>query len=187
MNREIFLIIGVVGLGLMAKGAMPLRADAPNRKESTVTMAQLPTGVAKALAQEAAGGQVENIEITPRDNQAAYEANVVINKMPYEIKFAMDGRPLEKHIDNRSRTGTLTPAPAQGTIKPVMGNGKASNIGEHFFYEIGVAVRWLSIITAVSLLFIVCKTCGVFRVKSGGPRQGGGISTIPQVPFREHR
>ena len=190
MHRKMFLIFGVVGLSLMATGSLPARANATDGGASEVTRAQLPTAVAKTLTQEAAGGQVEQIDITPGDNQAAYEANVVINKMPYEIKIALDGTRLEKHVDYLNSTMNQSSAPAQGTIKQVMRNGSASDIGEQLFYEIGVAVRWLSIITAVILLFIFCKACGVFSGKSLGGATGGRnidnfSSNFPRTPVSE--
>ncbi len=187
MNCKIFLIIGAVGLGLMAKGALPLRAAAAYHGESKITMAQLPTVVAKTLTQEAAGGYVREIDRTAGDHQATYEAEVVVNKISYEIKISMDGTLLKKQINNLIPTMNHSAALAQGTIKQVMRNGNTSDIGEQLFYEIGLVVRWLSIIAALILVFIFCKACGVFGVKSLGSRQGTGISTIPQATFHERR
>jgi|GEM_PF-6318860 len=132
MNRKIFLIIGVVGLGMLADGFTPVQADAPDRGESKVTMAQLPTAVAKTLTQEAAGGRVGEIDMTIGDNQATYEADVVINKMPYEIKIAMDGTLLKKHLSDMDLTMAELPAAVAATVKQEMGSGKASGIEEDY-------------------------------------------------------
>lgn len=132
MNRKAFLIIGVVGLGLAVRGSLPARAGAPDPGESTVTMAQLPTPVAKTLTQEAAGSQVGEIDMTIGDNQATYEADVVISKMPYEIKIAMDGTLLKKHLSDIDLTLAKLPAAVAATVKQEMGNGKASGIGEDY-------------------------------------------------------
>ncbi|MGC8625509.1 MAG: hypothetical protein ACP5VQ_09645, partial [Phycisphaerae bacterium] len=96
MNRKVFVAIGVVGLGLIAGGFIAVRADAPDRGECKVSVAQLPAAVAKTLTREAVGGQVGEIDMNIGDHKATYEADVVINKLPYEIKIAMNGTLLKK-------------------------------------------------------------------------------------------
>ncbi len=133
MNRKTFLIVGVVGLGFIAGGLMPVRADAPDRGESKVTMAQLPAAVARTLTREAQGGQVGEIDMNIGNHQATYEADVVIAKQPYEIKIAMDGTLLRKHLSDADLSMAKLPPEVQATIKQEMGGGRASDIGEHFF------------------------------------------------------
>ncbi len=132
MNRKAFLIIGVVGLGLAARGSLPARADAPDRGDCRVTMAQLPTAVAKTLTQEVAGGQVGEIDMAVGDHRATYQADVVISKMPYEIKIAMNGILLKKHLSDMELTMAELPAAVAATIKQEMGGGNASDIEEHY-------------------------------------------------------
>ena len=69
MNRQAFLIIGVVGLGFVAGGFMLVRADAPDRGECKVTTAQLPAAVAKTLTREVASGQVGEIDMNIGDHK----------------------------------------------------------------------------------------------------------------------
>lgn len=133
MNRKILSVIGVVGLGMITRPLAPVRADAPDRGECKVTMAQLPAAVAKMLTREAAGGQVGEIDMNIGDHKATYEADVVIAKMPYEIKIAMDGTLLKKRLGDMDLTMTQLPAAVQATVKQEMGNGKVSDLGEHFF------------------------------------------------------
>ena len=132
MNRKTFLIIGVVGLGLTAKGVLPVRADGLDRGECKVTMAQLPTAVARTLTQEVSGGQVGEIDMAVGDHQATYEADVVINKMPYEIKIAMNGMLLKKHLSDMDLTVAELPAAVAATVKQEMGSGRVSDIEEHY-------------------------------------------------------
>ncbi len=132
MNRKACLIIGVVGLALAARGTLPVRADAPDHGESKVTMAQLPTAVAKTLTQEAAGGQVGEIDMAVGDHRVTYEADVVISKMPYEIKISMDGTLLKKHLSDMDLTMAELPAAVAATVKQEMGSGKASDIEEDY-------------------------------------------------------
>ena len=132
MNRKACLIIGVVGLGLAVRGTLPVQADAPDRGDCKVTMAQLPTAVAKTLKQEVAGGQVGEIDMAVGDHRATYEADVVISKMPYEIKIAMDGTLLKKHLSDMDLTMAQLPAAVAATVKQEMGSGKVSDIEEHY-------------------------------------------------------
>ncbi len=131
MNRKACLIIGVVGLGLAAR-SLPVRADGSDHGKCKVTMAQLPTAVAKTLKQEVAGGQVGEIDMAVGDHRATYEADVVISKMPYEIKIAMDGTLLKKHLSNMELTMAELPAAVAATVKQEMGSGKVSDIEEHY-------------------------------------------------------
>jgi hypothetical protein len=133
MNCKVALIIGVVGLGFVAGEFAIVRADKPEPGECRVSMAQLPAAVARTLTQEASGGQVGEIDMKIGDHKATYEADVVINKLPYEITIAMNGTLLKKHLDDMDLTLNQLPAPVQAAIKQESGNGKVSEIGEHFF------------------------------------------------------
>jgi hypothetical protein len=132
MNGKLSLVLGIAGLAVVSTGNMLVHADAPDHNETKIGMAQLPAAVAKTLTQEAADGKVGEIDMQIGDNKATYEADVVINKMPYEITIAMDGTLMKKHLSDLDLTMTQLPAPVQATIKQEMGGGTASDIGEHF-------------------------------------------------------
>jgi len=133
MNRMVFLMAGVAVFALRSATIMPARADAPEQDEVDMTMAQLPAPVAQTLTREAAGGQIGDIDLELGNHKVTYEADVVINKVAYDVSIAMDGTLLAKTFDDLDLTLDQLPAPVMATVKQEMGEGTASDVSENFF------------------------------------------------------
>ncbi|HMD55444.1 MAG TPA: hypothetical protein VKJ65_12925 [Phycisphaerae bacterium] len=133
MNRKFFLMAGCAVFALTSAAILPVRADAPEQDEVDVTMAQLPAPVAQTLTREAAGGQVGDIDMELGNHKATYEADVVINKVAYDVSIAMDGTLLSKNFDDMDLTLDQLPAPVLAAVKQEMGDGTASDVAENYF------------------------------------------------------
>ncbi|MDA8378266.1 MAG: hypothetical protein M0Z50_14685 [Planctomycetia bacterium] len=166
MNRQVFIGIGVVGLGLVAAGWIAVRADAPDREESRVTMAQLPKAVTKTLKREAAGGQIGEIDMNIGDHKVTYEADVSIHKMNYATNIPIGTSLLKRHFADIETSVAQFFAHGQATSQHGAGYGGMSCIGENVFLDIRTAIRWMSIVALSIFAFVMYKAYGSDTIKS---------------------
>jgi hypothetical protein len=74
--------------------------DSTATAEVEVTMAQLPPAVRQTLEREAAGGEVEEIELeTKADGVITYSADTKIGGKIYDITIAQDGTLISRELD----------------------------------------------------------------------------------------
>ncbi len=185
LKRATCLALGLAGLAMTADHVAPVRADGA-KHEIKVSMNQLPAAVAKTLTIHTAGGTIDDIEISIHANIPVYEADAVINKLPYEITVAINGTLLEKHLGDLNLTIAQLPVPVRATLKQEMGDGTAAKMEEDFFdngspyykaeIRVGKRLYMIRILPGGALLKV--------KLKQGkeGEHQGEHLS----CPGREH-
>ena len=160
MNRKIFLIIGVVGLGLIVNGFVPTRADAPVRNESNARAVHMSAAVAETLTQGTAGGQVGEIAMHAAAHEAPYKIDMAVNTPILRgSKINTSSSLLKQHHTNTAMTVAQFSARVEATIQHGIDNGGTSGIGETFLIEINTVVRWMSLIALSIFIFVVYKAC----------------------------
>ena len=106
MKLAHWLIVGavvVVGAGVAAPfvlGLAPGDAVPVDDGEKEVTIDQVPAAVKATILREAAGNEIEEIEVETEDGKTVYEAEWHEGGKEIEIEVAEDGTLLKKEIDD---------------------------------------------------------------------------------------
>lgn len=161
MHHKIFLVIGVVGLGWIANGFVPIRADSAVRNEINARAIQMPTAVAETRMRGATGGSVREIVMHATPLEASYKIAMALNKpMLRESKITTGSSMLKKHLTNTDMAVALFSARVEATSQHGIDNASTPGIGENFFLEINTAIRWMSLIALSIFIFAVYKAFG---------------------------
>lgn len=136
-----------VGLGVV--GVVAVAAWAAQEDEERLTLDQVPATVKATILREAAGGEIEGIELETEGGKTFYEAEYVRGGRTVEIMVTPDGKLLaegdeekESKAEEQERevTEAEVPAPALAALKKLAAGAKITEFAEEIehgsaFYE----------------------------------------------------
>ena len=97
--RNKYLVIGLVGLGLLGVGCASEKHEQAEENEVDLKQDQLPPAVMQTIQKESEGGALSEFEQGSKEGKTYYEADAAIGDKTYEIRVADDGTLLKKSLE----------------------------------------------------------------------------------------
>ncbi|MFO8013739.1 MAG: hypothetical protein R6X20_10595 [Phycisphaerae bacterium] len=108
-----WLMVGMLGLGMLAWSAGPAAAGEKAGKEEKVSLGEVPEAARNTILHEAAGHKVREIEKETENARTVYEAEWKVDGKEVEVTVAADGKLLERETEIALKD---VPAAARETI-----------------------------------------------------------------------
>jgi uncharacterized membrane protein YkoI len=132
-----WLMVGMLGLGMLAVSAGPAAAGEKAGKEEKVSLNEVPEAARNTILHEAAGHKVREIEKETGNGRTVYEAEWKVDGKEVEVKVAADGKLLEREMEVALKD---VPAAARETILKEAAGSKVAEVekvvaGDRVTYE----------------------------------------------------
>ncbi len=177
MYREIFLIIGVVGIGVITNGLKPIPAGTPVRGESNTSVANIGSRAARRRTRGTGAVKTDAAALNGISSAGRHKAVMIAsNAMPAGRAVAAGNLALPAPI----RDGNMAVArfSALAAVPHSTSGAHTPALSGDFFLDIHTVVRWLSLI-ALSTFMVVLYKAFVRTPTSSATMNGQAVNGGP--------
>lgn len=159
MFREIFLIIGVVGIGVITNGLRPIRAGTPLRGDSNTSVANIGSRAAKRRTSGTGAAKTDAAEINGISSAGLHKAVMIVsNTMPAGRAVAAGNPALPAPI--RDGNMAVDRFSALAAVPHGTSGAHTPALSGDFFLDIHTVVRWLSLLALSTFMLVLYKAFG---------------------------